>query len=1271
MDSSLPVVQLKESHALALDTTDKPLGGSYTLVVAPSARTSPGDKVKVAWQGFSSDGFRDELFSDEHIVTASDRVLSWVLDPTHVSFIEGGTAQMSYRVEYSDDPGEFFDSDIQTIDIKPTSAPRLTAFSIDNNTGGPVDPVDYPQGMNLNVDVYPDIQVGDCVLCYIQGGPGEPQVIDYLLIDQSIIDKGTFQFTVEQPWLEKNINERAVFEYQYARYGKAESSYALNIEIKEAYLSMPPIIEGAEPGAPGPPVRSHKKVPSQGYISAMSLRAGARVRIPPSEELMDGDTVEVQWQGFGTSGQYVTSVSEPEDERLFLIPASAVPANMGKHVNVLYRINRPGKTLITSEVFILLITPLPTHNYTTVQCSCTDIGRLLLNCVPESGAVVTLRKWVFMAPGQRVTIEANSGTSEWPLSDFPITQTHIDQGQITATLSKSFLTQLGVGARLILNVSVSFDDGNSFTRFPAVSLVLAIKQPGDNDVESDVCVQPHAVDYATTGMSKKQMIEWMQVKPRTMGWGAILAFNQKDTNTVLLQEYISRFSTGDYLDPIEKYIATTATTGQFITGYQMDCPRLSFETANIDRETADAKLTMNVVGGTQVTFNHIPGGKEPTRIGIIDPLNGPVLTMDLELVDVPGSIDSAGKVVLDLSKSSNFSLSFSDFILEQEVGGLFFQEYFESLPDSKRVVTISEITKHSDDVIKPETFKLRTQAAPGSKERNAGNYGDGSVLALVAMENEKSGGNPGADFPYLIPNDTQNSAILLISNKLLLEATIGEAMVMVGLIDPGAWTIEPESAESFKIIHPQAPHFHTFISFFDHGQFNCKTETTYNTSDAGADRSAVGRIQNGKIHLGLNISSPKGVNTAIGAEGWPASKHAYNDVKTDISKSCGYEVDRASHMITPTGLTSMSSAVSFPIHKPPPVNDGDAQQAFRKVESQFVSTLKSMYEDDLDWILKKLPDINIFALQSILFKSGDSIAFDEVALPGDMAVFGHLGPTVTHFSISPLEAVVGLGDTLPFTTTPSTSGVAWTVKRIAGETGFPGGVTKDGVYEAPPSLGGAPFIRVKVTATVGSYSSSALVSVVVSDITVNPVIQTCGAHQKRSLSAGSRGADTLTWTLKTPSNGGHLLNEVGFENTYTAPTPAADVPYFVEEVVVETKAGKKKSSYLVVLNAPSALNIMRDFSYSSVERTKLIVKAGVTLLKPEEITWEIILGSGSIDNGVYTPPSPLEHNFVLIVVRHTMFTSLIGSILIPLPLFDYPEDTAPLTPEFMPAYRPI
>ncbi|WP_221041299.1 hypothetical protein, partial [Pseudomonas syringae group genomosp. 7] len=109
-----------------------------------------------------------------------------------------------------------------------------------------------------------------------------------------------------------------------------------------------------------------------------------------------------------------------------------------------------------------------------------------------------------------------------------------------------------------------------------------------------------------------------------------------------------------------------------------------------------------------------------------------------------------------------------------------------------------------------------------------------------------------------------------------------------------------------------------------------------------------------------------------------------------------------------------------------------------------------------------------------------------------------------------------------------------------------------------------------------------------------------------------------------------------------------------------------------VLNATFPLNVMRDFSYFSVTSTRLIVKTGTTVLPIEYITWEILLGSGHIENDLYTPPSPLEHNFVLILATYPLLVGLglTGYILIPLPLFDYPEDTAPMTPEFSPAYRP-
>ncbi|PHN72072.1 hypothetical protein AO286_12290 [Pseudomonas syringae] len=1293
MDSSLPALQLKESHALALDTMDIPVSSRYTLAVAPSARTMPGDKVHVTWQGFFPDGSKDEPFVGEHEVMTRDQVLSWDLDATFVLFVDGGTAQMSYRVEYSDAQGGSVDSDIQTIDINPPSAARLTALSIENHTGGPIDPEDYPRGLELNVKIYADIQVGDCVLCYINGGVGQPQVIDYLLVDQSIIDNGTLQFTVEQPWLENNKNETAVFEYQYARYGKAESSYALSIEIREAFHPLAPIIDGAFPETSEAAVRSQKKAPSQGYIDALSLRAGASVRIPSGVELMDGDTVEVQWQGFGTSGEYTASVSDPEDERLFLIPASAVPANMGKLVNVLYRINRPGKILITSEVFILRITSLPTHSYPTVQCSCTDIGRLLLNCVPEFGAVVTLRKWIFMAPGQRLTIEASSWTNEQLLSDFPITQTHIDQGQVTATLSKSFLTQLGVGAQLMLKVSVSFDEGNSLAEFPALSLVLAIKQPDDHDLESYVCIQTpsdaslHYVDYATAGMSRNQLIEWMRVKPRTMGWGAILAFNRKDTNTVLLQEYINRFSTGHYLDPVTAYIPSNDVTGQYISDYVMDYPRLSFENANVEADQADAKLTMKVVGGTQVAFTNVAGGKEATWIGIIDPLSGPQLTLDLELVDVPASVNKAGQVVLDLSNSSHFSLSHSEFLHEQLLGGSFFQELFSKLPPEERVMVISEIIRNPDDVIRPSRIKLRTQAAPGSKLRHADNYGEGAVLVMVAMEGENNGGNPDTSFPYLLPNDEDYSAMLLMSNKLVLKATIGEAMVALRFIEKNDWSFMPVSTELFTTIYPRNSHFSQNGDYFSWSGYNCSLIVSYDNVVGGTPTGSrvVGSVKDDRVALGFHFSAEKALDTAYSAPSWPAEKHAYYDVDFNISIACGYTLDPVTRYIKPNARMITDSSLAFSVHQPPPLNDPVAQQVFQFRRDSFTQYVLPGFTHTLNVILDRLPDINVFALQSILFKSSDSIVFDNVALPGDMAIFGHLGPSVTRFSINPLEPVVGLGESLQFTTEPAVAGVKWTADEITTDRkGQKASVTADGsvdnsaagtigltgLYKAPNDILGKPFMRVKVTATLGNYTSSALVSVVISDITVNPLIQTCMPGATRTLSAGTLGSDRVKWSLRTPANGGKLANAEGIENVYTAPPAQPGIQYFVEEIVVENiRSARTRSTYVLVLNTAMSLSVTRDESYTSSTKARLVAKFGAQ--EQPAAQFEVLLGSGSINQNIYTTSVSKPYGFALIRATLEPLPSFVleGYILLPLPLFDYPQASTLSTPERKPAYR--
>jgi hypothetical protein len=213
--------------------------------------------------------------------------------------------------------------------------------------------------------------------------------------------------------------------------------------------------------------------PNQGYIAAMALRGGGVVRIPADVPLGDNEEVQVHWQGFGSTGQYLAEQADPDNPRQFSIPSAAVPANMGKRLDVFYTIDRPGQPQATSKVYDLRVVPLPKTSFTTVQCAHVDQGRLRLSLVPPEGALLTLRRWTFMAPGQQLTLTAESSTNETVLQSFPVTEQHLTAGHVTAYLRKGFLETLGTGVALTLKVWVSFDEGHSRIEFPSLALVLS------------------------------------------------------------------------------------------------------------------------------------------------------------------------------------------------------------------------------------------------------------------------------------------------------------------------------------------------------------------------------------------------------------------------------------------------------------------------------------------------------------------------------------------------------------------------------------------------------------------------------------------------------------------------------------------------------------------------------------------------------------------------------------------------------------------------------
>lgn len=459
MDNSLPVVQAKESHALRLDPNQALAAGSYTLAVAPHPGIAVGAQVTLTWQGWSDENETDDPWKSVQTVQAAGQVLLYALEANYVGFIDGGFAQVSYRVAGVESP-------VQRLDIVPPSSTRLPAIGVVDHSGDSLDPEDFPEGLVLEIPGWPGIALHDDVLLYAASTVPGQNMVKALRVDQPALDAGKLVFTLEPAWLQRQLNETITLDWQYARPGAAGSSLSLSLQVLAAWRPVAPVIVGALPED------DEGAAPNQGYIAAMALRGGAVVQIPI--ELGGNDKVQVHWQGFGSTGQYIAEQACPDDPRRFSIPSTAVPANMGKRLDVFYTITRPGELQATSKVYDLRVVPLSGSNFTTVQCAHVDGDQLRLSQVPQEGALLTLRIWTFMAPGQLVTITADSASDENVLQDFPVTAAHVTARQLTTYVSHSYLASLAVGARLTLKVWVSFDEGHSRIEFPDLRLFIAI-----------------------------------------------------------------------------------------------------------------------------------------------------------------------------------------------------------------------------------------------------------------------------------------------------------------------------------------------------------------------------------------------------------------------------------------------------------------------------------------------------------------------------------------------------------------------------------------------------------------------------------------------------------------------------------------------------------------------------------------------------------------------------------------------------------------------------
>ncbi len=792
--------------------------------------------------------------------------------------------------------------------------------------------------------------------------------------------------------------------------------------------------------------------------------------------------------------------------------------------------------------------------------------------------------------------------------------------------------------------------------------------------------------------SLETILAWMKDTSRMKNWGMIVALERDKANLLMRQEYIHRFDTGSYLSPIKGEVLDGENiTMKIIHDFVMDVPLLSFE--NADLNDSKAMLTMAVVGGSQVNLVRKSVGWRAQLVEEIDPLQGPKLYLDLLLNQVPGNVEADGRILLDLSKSDNFRLTFGQTPQEQRLGGNFFKDLFNQLDDKERIWPLGRIERGTDPLMRPQSFGLRTQASgAAARDPQSSEYGNGAILALVRMEGNNEGDYPGADFRYLIPDDAgKDYSATVLFDWARLSSVLGWQQSLIDRVKALFSTDDMEyvyDGSQLKSVVVKS------------GGMSIGGDLEYNWPFVPTDGKKVEVIvRRKKSFVPAGGAQPFTLN--LGPRG--ASMHWHSesveDVKVsylgenqeefgpfDIGITMLYDLEAVFELTDVVGsgnaVESVMKPVIFNLSIEPLLPDQQAatalgtEKSFQELIIAFALLMFVGVFEILHTVLgSKLVEqmlsfrINFSVLIKPLIKNiikmnfGRAIENIQIRSPYDIGYFGRLDPTQTSFVISPMQPLMLHGDPQQFRTEPVVEGVQWSVENLVKGADDPGTISDNGLYQAPPaaSIEGR-FKRVRITATDprSGYRSSALVTVVVNELSVHPLIQICDLGTKVELSAGALGEGELIWSIKNPvaNESGEVLpsTEENGDHTYHHGPEVTTKTYILDEIEVRQGTRTRSVHVLALQRDPGAtIKILSsDIAQGRVE-LQAIVNGG----PQEDVQWSLPLGGpGSIDSsGLYRADPTATERFVLIfaLVDGGNFGKFEGYLILPLPLVEFPQ----------------
>ena len=736
--------------------------------------------------------------------------------------------------------------------------------------------------------------------------------------------------------------------------------------------------------------------------------------------------------------------------------------------------------------------------------------------------------------------------------------------------------------------------------------------------------------------STESILAKMKGQSVTSKWDAIIFYNRSMSNHVLEQEYIKLFTEDSWYKPLSQTLQAQGEHEKlYLDEVIFSQPMVSFVSRH-DGEQPTLQLTWFIKGGSYILYD----GTDIRSQGDFNPVTGPTLTCELTVSQ--GGVKD-GNVILDLTTACDWRFNFThDAFFDYQYGFLVKSNLLNLLTENQKKLVLSRIVSSGEVGWNPTSFRVEVKMPETARLMDGYSYDDGAIKVYVGMDGNAEGGVPVGDLDiYMIPNDGDYTAALVISNKAIMQKVLSKGFSSMGDTGELGKTTESEITVGTGIYQLDGVA----------GSLNLSQASFDEIPDLLAAQTAmlIGEVEDSdsrKADFNLVMGDDQ---VTVGWKGYQPLSFNYKTLsyvgELNWQKTISGEFYTVSDTEVSLKLTGESAAASLLI-------PGQGLPDLVVDKWQYVSAnynenvVSPSVEKGLERLISNVPSFNTFALQSVLFKNGNVIALEKVHTPGDMVVFGKFRPGLTSIEMVNAMPNLVIGEVYEFKVNASANGkkLKWSVAPLSTSKGYSeGGIGSinelTGVYTAPLSITGE-YIQVKVTVkdTDSDASSVALVSITKDSIQIVPrkfkVDEDGGGLRFKALSHNKA---EVTRTMPVNSVSSCERDPAIMDQwIFTAgKLPFIDpehpewgvVSYLLEEVSFSVGSSTKTAIALVVSKSQSLV-----LSYTLSDDKKTAQFGATASGRPQICDWVLLYGPGAMsETGVYTfdPESDEEQSIIV------------------------------------------